>query len=62
MQKISNEEAHQIIEERKPLGQFYTIEDGKYIGIDNSDGNAWVEEFDTFGKCATWMYTDMHVD
>lgn len=49
IKKISDDKAIDVIETRKPLGLFYTIEkrnDKKiYVGIDNQDGSAWTEDF-----------------
>jgi len=49
IKKISQEETQKIIDTRQPIGLFYTVEITKgqrtYIGIDNSTGDAWVEEF-----------------
>jgi hypothetical protein len=30
-------------------------EDGKWIAIDNSTGDAFVEEFSTFNQCVMWL-------
>lgn len=47
--------AEKIIETREPLGKFY-IEDGDmYVGIDNSNGDAWTEEFKTLEGCQAWL-------
>lgn len=58
--KVTSDEAERIIETRKPLGRFYCIEDTPrfhqaYIGIDNSTGDAWVEEFRSLGFCRRWL-------
>ena len=34
---------------------FYDEKAKKYIGCDNTDGNAWVEEFDTRIDCVAWL-------
>ena len=52
---ISQNEAHKIIALRGRKGLFWTIENGRYIGIDNRDGNAWTEEFDTRDECEKWL-------
>lgn len=53
--EVTREEASSIIETRKPLGLFY-LEDGDIIvGIDNSTGDAWVEEFSSFELCENWL-------
>jgi len=53
--KVNDIESLNIIETRKPLGKFYTKEDGKYIGIDNSTGDAWTEEFDSYHQMFRWL-------
>ena len=52
---ITHQEASQIIEKRLPRGLF--IEEGKekYIGIDNSTGDAWTEEFISRPACIAWL-------
>lgn len=55
--KITSEEADNIIENRVPYGLFYLkdSETGLYVGIDNRTGDAWVEEFNGLAKCKTWL-------
>lgn len=55
VKKVSLEESSKIIETREPLGLFYTIENGTYIGIDNAYGDAWVEEFRSLSSCKRWL-------
>lgn len=55
IQKVSNEFSAEIIEKRKPEGLFWTEEDGKYVGIDNSTGDAFTEDFDTKERCFAWL-------
>ena len=55
VKKVSKNEALDIIENRTPLGLFYTIDDGVYIGIDNRTGDVWTEEFKTLGTCKRWL-------
>ena len=52
---ISQNEARKIIALRGRKGLFWTLENGRYIGIDNRDGNAWTEEFDTLSECKQWL-------
>lgn len=58
--KISREEKQKIVEEKKPIGFFWTRNTRMfktcYQGIDNSTGDAWVEEFDTYEEMIEWMY------
>lgn len=55
MKAVTKEQASEIIETRTPTGCFYTKEGDLYIGIDNSDGNAWTEEFKTKKSCLKWL-------
>lgn len=56
---ITSEEANKIIETGKPLGKFYEVdfeaEEIIYIGIDNTTGDAWVEEFEDIEECICWL-------
>jgi len=62
IKSISKDDAAKIIETREPKGLFFiqekTKEKKKYTGIDNSDGNAWVEEFKTLKECLAWLIGD----
>jgi hypothetical protein len=53
--EITKEEAKKIIETRYPEGLFYHKDGNKYIGIDNSSGDAWTEEFDNLDICLEWL-------
>lgn len=52
---ITRKEASAIIETRNPRGLFYETDNGFYVGIDNSNGDAWVEEFKTKEECFNWL-------
>lgn len=52
---VNHDIAKIIIVERKPLGKFYTNKDEVWIGIDNSKGDAWTEEFKLFSQCKKWL-------
>lgn len=61
--KVTSEQATRIIEERKPLGNFYSIEIDDvgtitYIAIDNTTGDAWVEEFTDHNEMISWLRRD----
>lgn len=47
--------ADSIIESRKPLGQFFVSYDNLCVGIDNSTGDAWTEEFPDLRSCFQWL-------
>lgn len=55
MLKITSNEAEKIIDTRKPLGKFYFKEDGLFIAIDNSTGDAWTEEFKKKQDCFDYL-------
>jgi len=52
---VTREEANQIFDTREPIGLFYEIDGDSYIGIDNSTGDAWVEDFKTKEECFRWL-------
>ena len=47
--------ANDIIEKRKPLGLFLTIENNMWIAIDNLTGDAWTEEFYNSDIAIKWL-------
>lgn len=56
--KITSEKAFEIIdarEPREPKGLFYTEEDGVFVGIDNTTGDAWTKEFSNLTDCLEWL-------
>lgn len=53
--KINQSKANEIIETRKPLGAFYYEEGGRFIGIDNTAGESFVEEFKDKETCIAWL-------
>jgi hypothetical protein len=53
--KLTKEQASEVIETRAPTGLFYTNDNGLFIGIDNSSGDAWTEEFKTKESCFKWL-------
>jgi NAD(P)H-flavin reductase len=57
--KITQEEATKIIDTREPLGTFWLTDKIKgkavYVGIDNSTGDAWTEDFKSKGSCLRWL-------
>ena len=59
IKKITEEEANNIIETKEPRGLFYTIEHSEtrklYVGIDNTKGDAWVEDFKSLSSCKNWL-------
>jgi len=56
IKEITVEEASTLIETRQPKGLFYTTEkNGIIVGIDNSTGDAWTDEFENLDKCKDWL-------
>lgn len=53
--KITKEEARKIIETKEPKGLFWLIDGDTFIVIDNSRGEAFVEEFDDKEECLQWL-------
>lgn len=55
---ITRSVAEEIIEFREPLGLFLLQEEDCCIGIDNTTGDAWCEEFTTKYDCVKWLTGD----
>lgn len=55
VKKLKPVQARAVIETRQPMGLFYAYENGVYVGIDNSMGHAWTEEFSSLRKCKAWL-------
>lgn len=57
IKEITQEKVHEIIDNRKPLGLFYSYDNtvNKYIGVDNLNGDCWVEEFNSLNDCLDWL-------
>ena len=52
---ITKAEADDIIATREPRGLFYLDAGKSFVGIDNSTGHAWTEEFGTKAECLEWL-------
>ena len=52
---INQDEANMIIETRLPLGRFLLKGNSLYVGVDNSTGDSWVEEFAKIKDCINWL-------
>jgi len=55
IKEIDQKTADKIVENRKPIGLFYFNEKGMTIGINNSKGDAFVEEFSNQDHCLKWL-------
>ena len=60
--EISPETAREILnsineggDRYQPLGLFYLEERENFVGIDNSTGDAWTEEFPDRESCLRWL-------
>lgn len=73
--EVTEEQAQKIIESRtkqskdretystKDLGTFYYYDKNRdiWVGIDNSTGEAWVEEFQTRELCFAWLDNEFEI-
>lgn len=55
IKQVTKEEADTIIKSYAPIGLFILKEGDTYIGIDNSAGDCWVEEFICEDLCTKWL-------
>lgn len=55
IKEITKEEAHKIIETKEPEGLFWLIDGDTFIAIDNSRGEAFIEEFDDKEEGLQWL-------
>jgi len=57
LNEVTTEAADNIIETRMPLGRFYCFDERKelWISIDNSSGDAFVEEFSDLINCIAYL-------
>lgn len=46
----------------RPLGLFYNDENKIVIGVDNSSGSAYVEEFKSVNKCKSWLKGEFEIN
>lgn len=56
--KVTVDELGDIIENMKDqskFGKFYAQEDNVWVAVDNSDGNAWTEEFSSEENAIKWL-------
>ncbi|MFW6242638.1 MAG: hypothetical protein ACOC2W_00605 [bacterium] len=57
IKELPNDELLKVIMERKPLGLFYEYDEKveRYVGVDNSNGDAWTEQFKYLEACKDWL-------
>ena len=56
IQKVTQAEMERVIGNRQPRGLFYRKAGRRlYVGVDNSTGDAWTEEFHSWRHCKRWL-------
>lgn len=60
LQKLTKKQAIALLDsgqngEYSPIGRYWYKDDNSFIAIDNSTGNAWVEEFKTLRVCFEYL-------
>lgn len=55
IREVMDEEAFQIIITREPRGLFYQKDGNIIVGIDNSTGDAWTQDFASLEDCLAWL-------
>lgn len=57
LQEIELDQVNNIIETRLPIGRFYCYDDKKdlWLSIDNSSGDAFIEEHDDQINCVAYL-------
>jgi len=56
IQEVGQLQLSRVIEERVPLGKYWNESSaGVYVAVDNSDGDAWTEEFDDKEIMLDWL-------
>lgn len=55
IREVSPDQALEIILTRQPTGRFFHLTSAGCVGIDNTTGDAWTEEFKSLKKCLRWL-------
>lgn len=60
---VTTADLSEIIETRKPLGLFlaHDYQSGKFVAVDNKNGEAWTEEFPTERTAINWLDNEDNV-
>lgn len=58
---VSSAALRDVIQTSLPLGLFLTKEAHCWVAVDNSDGNAWTEEFRSKRKAMCWLRREFEV-
>lgn len=59
---VSSQKASDIINTMNPIGIFCHQEGELWVGIDNTTGESWVEEFENKVTCFQWLRGDIEID
>ena len=46
----------------EPIGKFIERDGDRFVGIDNSTGHAWMEDFKTFSGCMAWLVGEVSTE
>lgn len=55
IKEVTQSEADAIVLSREPRGLFYFRDSNRWVGIDNTTGDAWGEEFLELDQCLAWL-------
>lgn len=55
VKKTTHYELSCIIDKRTPIGLFYAKVDNVFIAVDNHNGEAWTEDFNTEDEAIAWL-------
>lgn len=58
---VSSAALGDVILTHLPLGLFLTKEARRWVAVDNSDGNAWTEEFRSKRRAKRWLWREFEV-
>jgi hypothetical protein len=61
IQEVNSQKASIIIQARTPQGLFIQHNGDSWIGIDNSTGDAWTEEFNKRETCVSWLMGEIEM-
>ena len=62
IRKVSPQYAKEIVESREPRGLFWLHENGCFVGIDNTTGDAWTEHFSNKEECFKYLKDEECID
>jgi len=62
IKEINLKKLNKIVRSFKPIGLFFhRHSDDLVIGIDNSTGDCWTEEFEDVDECKKWLRREKEV-